>query len=181
MNASSLRRLTGMLISSAASESSRSACHARPVQREPGPRGTAPRFEGHGDQAKVEVTLERVDLETEDRERIESRYTVWAASDVGRRRQAEEADAAAVRRYDDESLQEEERDDHQVVAEEPPRRQTQQEAHERRPRDDERYRELGLPVNSEVVGRKQRVAVRPDSEEGDEAEVKQSRPSRRRR
>ena len=72
MNASSLRRLTGMLISSAASESSRSgvpgtACARadREVQHRD--------HEGDGDESEVEVALGESIWNPKMRERVESR------------------------------------------------------------------------------------------------------------
>ena len=117
MNASSLRRFTGMLISSAASESS--------PKRPPG--AASPRLVDEAErddderehaERQPEVAADGVELVAEDADRVDVRDPVRAAREVRRPVVPRQRDPVGIVRQHDVDLRPEERHDREVVAEE---------------------------------------------------------------
>ena len=171
-NASSFSQLTGMPIASAASGSSRSERHARPVRELFSSRSATNtttkiasatyRYET----AKTPLCCGRQLVPAGQAEGVDVEDPERAAGDV-----------LPVRRHRLEELQEEQRHDREVVAREAPRRQAEHETRERADHDDERHRDERRQVDAVVRRVEQRVRVRADAVERDVAEVEEAAPA----
>ena len=115
-NASSFSRLTGMLITSAARGSSRSARHARPV-RESLTNMSRTKKTRHADQQEVVLPLGRVDRVAEEVERVDVRDSIRSTRRDRCARQSGKLIRLALLTKMTKRLAEEERHDREVVAE----------------------------------------------------------------